>query len=59
MGANDALEDNSDHEKKQSKKAPIAPPKRKSKEQTKPKGKNKVGKTSNCHHTCVGQKSKP
>jgi hypothetical protein len=38
------LEDNSDHEKEMSKKAPIAPAKRKSKGQTKLKGKKKVGK---------------
>ena len=36
--------DSSDQEKELSKKAPIAPAKRKSKELTKPKGKKKVGK---------------
>ena len=44
MVANDAMEDSSDQEKELSKKAPIGPAKRKSKEQTKPKGKKKVGK---------------
>ena len=44
MVANDAMEDSSDQEKELSKKATITPAKRKSQEQTKPKGKKKVGK---------------